>query len=71
MEFILTWLGVFVIYLVTTLLLEREDYMAKDEKGTILTHIDRGHDKPNVFESGVHPKSKEGCYANAEGKSEE
>jgi hypothetical protein len=44
--------------------------MAKDEKGAILTHITREHDKPNVFESGNHPKSKEGCYANAEGKSE-
>lgn len=48
--------------------------MAKDKKGMITTHIDDSHDKGNIFEKerhdGGHPKAKEGCYANAEGKSE-
>lgn len=42
----------------------------KDKTGKITTHIDSSHDKPNVFEKESHPKVKEGCYANAEGKSE-
>lgn len=37
----------------------------------ITTHITEEHSKPNVFvyngTTGVHPKVKEGCYANAEG----
>ncbi len=49
--------------------------MAKDKSGSIITHIDGSHDKSNIFghnrESQGHPKVKEGCYANAEGKSEE
>lgn len=32
----------------------------------IITHIHEGHSKPNIFEKDVHPKAKEGCYANAE-----
>lgn len=46
--------------------------MAKDKTGAIMTHIDSSHDKPQIFEkvANQHPKVKEGCYANAEGRSE-
>lgn len=43
----------------------------------IVTHITEDHAKENIFgmdsnrSSTGHPKVKEGCYANAEGKSEE
>lgn len=37
-------------------------------KKAILTHITKEHSKPNVFETGNHPKA-ESCCANT-GKSE-
>ena len=45
--------------------------MAKDKTGSIVTHIDHEHEKGDTF--GKHgnasnPKTKEGCYANAEGR---
>lgn len=52
---------------------QQEDTM-KDAKDVITTHIDSSHEKGNIFgkerEASGHPKVKEGCYANAEGKSE-
>lgn len=47
----------------------------KDKSGKITTHIDSKHAKGNIFDKersdAGHPKVKSGCYANAEGKSEE
>lgn len=44
----------------------------KDKTGSILTHIDSNHNKPEIFEKTqmVHPKVTKGCYANAEGNSQ-
>ena len=45
--------------------------MAKDKTGSITTHIDSSHEKGDTYgKHGNHgnPKTKEGHYANAEGK---
>lgn len=42
----------------------------KDRTSSIITHIDHSHNVSDIFEKSAmqHPKVKEGCYANAEGK---